>query len=373
MNYRTPYALQYNLNIQRELSHNLLAEIAYVGRRGLNASRPVNINQIVATNSLAATQFGLPVGARPFNNTNVPEAARFANDVIQQQFNGQATHHSLQARLERRLSNGTSFLAAYTWSKSIDDVSGIGSGADDLAQDSYNLRAQRGLSNFDIPHRFVLSSTWAFPIGRGRRFFSDARPLILALISDWQANSITTYQSGQPFTVTAGAFDSITGTSNRRPNQVGDPLQNVPSGLAFNLAAFVAPPPGQFGSVGRNTLRGDSYTNSDFALLRNFRLAPLGEAGALEFRAEVFNVYNQAHFIFPVGSLSNPAFGRYVSNSTAPRIVQFVLKSIAITAPPKLSTRRRTARPTVPPRPSPCAPHASRSRPPRRSPAVRRS
>jgi hypothetical protein len=326
VNYRTAYALQYNLDIQREIGRNLLAEVAYVGRRGLNASRPVNINQIVAANSLAATQFGLPVGSRPFNNANTPEAARFANDVIQQQFNGQATYHALQARLERRLSDGTSFLAAYTWSKSIDDVSGIGTGTDDLAQDSYNLRAQRGLSNFDLPHKFALSSTWAFPIGRGRRFLSDARPFILALISDWQVNSITTYQSGQPFTVTVGAFDSLTGSSNRRPIQVSDPRQNAPQGLAFNPAAFVAPPPGQFGDVGRNTLRGDGYINTDFALLRNFLFTPLGEAGAIEFRAEVFNVYNQTNFIFPVSSLSNAAFGRFVSNSTAPRVFQFVAK-----------------------------------------------
>jgi len=76
VNYRTPYALQYNLNIQREIGRNLLAEVAYVGRRGLNASRPVNINQIVAANSPAATEFGLPVGSRPFNNANTPEAAR---------------------------------------------------------------------------------------------------------------------------------------------------------------------------------------------------------------------------------------------------------------------------------------------------------
>src|SRR5262249_56369260 len=129
------------------IGRNLLAEVAYVGGRGVNASGPVNINQIVAANSPAATQSGQPVGSRPFNNPNTPEAARFANDVIQQQFNGQATYHALQARLERRLSDGTSFLAAYTWSKSIDDVSGIGTGADDLSQDSYKLRAQRGLSN----------------------------------------------------------------------------------------------------------------------------------------------------------------------------------------------------------------------------------
>ncbi|MGH9839309.1 MAG: hypothetical protein ACREEM_11055, partial [Blastocatellia bacterium] len=304
----------------------LLAEVAYVGRRGLNASRRVNINQVVAANSPAVAQFGLPAGSRPFNNPNVPEAARFSNDIFQQQYNGQSTYHSLQARVERRFAGGSSFLAAYTWSKSIDDVSGISSGADDLAQDSYNLRAQRAVSNFDIPHRFVMSSTWAFPVGKGRRFFNDAGPVLSAIISDWQVNSITTWQSGQPFTLTAGSFDSITQTSNRRPNQVGDPRGNVPAGFSFNPAAFVAPPAGRFGSVGRNTLRGGSYNNSDFALLRQFPVSALGEAGALQFRAEFFNLYNSANFTLPVGALSNASFGRFVSNSTAPRVVQFALK-----------------------------------------------
>ena len=326
LNYRTPYALQYNLNVQRELARNLLAEVAYVGRRGSNFSRQVNINQVVAAGSPAVTQLGLPAGSRPFDNPNVPEAARFANDIIQQQFNGQSTYHSLQARLERRFSNGSSFLAGYTWSKSIDDVSGIGTGADDRAQDSYNLRAQRAVSNFDIPHRFVLSSTWAFPIGRGRTFLSDVGPVLIWLISDWQVNSITTYQSGQPFTVMVGAFDSITQTANRRPNLVGDPLGNVPQGFAFNPAAFAIPAAGLFGNVGRNTLRGDGYANTDFALLRRFPIKKLGEEGALQFRAEAFNVYNQRNFTFPVTTLSNSAAGRFVSNSTSPRVLQFALK-----------------------------------------------
>ncbi|HEY9433827.1 MAG TPA: TonB-dependent receptor [Blastocatellia bacterium] len=326
VNYRTPYAIQYNLNVQHELDNNLLAEVAYVGRRGLNASRVVNINQIAAVNSLAVTQLGLAVGSRPFNNASLPAGARFANDVISQQFNGQATYHSLQTRLERRLSSGASFLASYAWSKSIDNVSGIGTGADDLAQDSYNLAAQRAASNFDVPHKFVFSSTWALPIGRNRRFLKNPGAVVSALVSDWQINGILTYQSGQPFTVTVGAFDAVTGISNRRPNQVSEPKENLPAGFAFNPAAFIAPPAGQLGSVGRNTLRADNYFNADFAALRNFRFSPLGEAGAIEFRAEFFNLFNNHSFTLPVSSLSNAAFGRYVSNSTAPRVIQFVAK-----------------------------------------------
>lgn len=322
-NYRTPYAVQYNLNAQREIARNLLAEIAYVGRRGLNASRPVNINQIVAANSPAATSF--IVGSRPFNNPNVPLAARFANDIIQQQYNGQSTYHALQSRLELRFTRGTSFLASYTFGKSIDDVSGIGTGADDRAQDSYNLQAQRAVSNFDIKHRFVFSAIYALPFGRNRRFINDDN-ILTALLSDFQINLITTAQSGQPFTVTIGSFDSITGISNRRPNIIGNPYADIPTGLAFNPSAFALPASGTLGNVGRNTLRGDDYFNTDFGILRTIRFTPFGEAGNVQLRAEFFNIFNHPNFNFPISTFTSSAFGRYVSNATAPRVIQFAVK-----------------------------------------------
>jgi len=217
-------------------------------------------------------------------------------------------------------------LLAYTFSKSLDDASGIGTGQDDRPQDSYNLRAQRAVSNFDIPHRFVFSSTFAVPFGKDRKYFKDAPKFIRYLISDFQLNSITTWQSGQPFTVTVGSFDALTGISNRRPNLVSDPRQNVPNGFAFNPAAFQIPPAGFLGNAGRNIVRGDSYYNSDFAVLRSFELPFLGEGRNLQFRAEFFNIYNNVNFTAPVTSLSNAAFGRYVSNATAPRVIQFGLK-----------------------------------------------
>lgn len=323
-NFRTPYAIQYNLSFQREIFSNTLAEVAYVGRRGLNLSRQVNINQIVAANSPAAQNSN--VGTRPFAGLNTPLAARFANDIVQQQSTAQSSYNSLQVKVERRLSKGSSFLLAYTFSKSLDDASGIGTGQDDRPQDSYNLRAQRAVSNFDIPHRFVFSSTFAVPFGKDRKYFKDAPKFIRYLISDFQLNSITTWQSGQPFTVTVGSFDAATGISNRRPNLVSDPRQNVPNGFAFNPAAFQIPPPGFLGNAGRNIVRGGRYFNSDFAVFRNFAVPFLGEESRLQFRAEFFNVYNKVNFTAPVTSLSNAAFGRYVSNATAPRVIQFGLK-----------------------------------------------
>lgn len=224
------------------------------------------------------------------------------------------------------MSKGSSFLAAYTFSKSIDTASGIGTGRDDRPQDSYNINAERAPSNFDIPHRFVFSSTFALPFGKGQKFFNDAPAFINFLISNWTTNSITTWQSGQPFTVTVGSFDALTAISNRRRNLVGNPRENVPLGFAYNPAAFAVPLAGQLGNVGRNTLRGGKYSNTDFGVLRSFALPFLGENRNLQFRAEFFNVYNNVNFTLPVTTFTSSAFGRYTSNATSPRVIQFGVK-----------------------------------------------
>ncbi|MBC7796840.1 MAG: hypothetical protein H7Z37_08210, partial [Pyrinomonadaceae bacterium] len=202
----------------------------------------------------------------------------------------------------------------------------IGTGIDDRPQDSYNLRAQRAVSNFDVPHRLVFSSTFAVPLGKDQKFLSNAPNFIKFLISDFQLNTITTLQSGQPFTVTVGSFDAVTGIANRRPNLVGDPFSNVPDGFAFNPNAFAVPQAGFLGNVGRNTVRGDGYFNADFAVLRNFALPFFGENRNLQFRAEFFNVFNNVNFTAPVTALSSQAFGRFTGNATSPRVVQFGLK-----------------------------------------------
>jgi hypothetical protein len=205
-------------------------------------------------------------------------------------------------------------------------VSGIGSGADDRPQDSYDLGAQRAVSNFDVPHKLVFSATYALPFGEGRRYLDHAGGALAALASDWEVSTITTAQSGQPFTVVVGSFDPVLQISNRRPDQVGDPLANVQDGFAFDPKAFVAPPVGRLGSVGRNTLRGDGYVNTDLAVIRRIRLGLLGDSGGVQVRAEFFNLFNTANFTLPVASLSSSAFGRYVSNATAPRVLQFAVK-----------------------------------------------
>jgi hypothetical protein len=283
---------------------------------------------------------------------------------VQQQSTASSIYHALQAKLERRLSSGTSFLATYTWSKSIDTASGIGTGQDDRPQDSYNIDAERAVSNFDIPHRFVFSSTFALPFGKNQPIFSGANGVLGFLISDWQTNGIVTWQSGQPFNVLVGSFDGDstvevrdsngvltrriitrgTQISNRRPNLVGNPFENVPTGFAFNPAAFAVPgfvvtstvtdPNGVvietrqnlLGNVGRNTIRGGKYFNTDFGVLRTFALPFLGENRNLQFRAEFFNVFNNVNFTRPVQNLSSPAFGRYASNATLPRVIQFGFK-----------------------------------------------
>ncbi len=325
--FRSPYSVQWNLSLQHELPGETVLEAAYVGRRSVNLSRRLNINQVPA-GSLSPEQLRQAAAQDPEFGTSIlrPFFPQFSSDISQQQSTGQAIYHSFQGSVEKRYSQGMSLLASYTYSKSIDDVSGIGSGADDIPQDAFDLRSQRGVSNFDITHRFQTSFTYAIPFGSGRAFGRDLPALASALAGGWQVAGKVTAQSGQPFTVTMGAFDGLTQTSNKRPDLVGDPDSGVPQGFAFNPSAFAAPAEGAFGSAGRNILRGDGYFNVDFSVFKAFPISQLGESGQVEFRAEFFNLFNNVNFTFPVRNLASPAFGRFVDGATPPRIVQFALK-----------------------------------------------
>jgi hypothetical protein len=219
-------------------------------------------------------------------------------------------------------------LAAYTWSKSIDDASDFFSSAGDanFPQNSYNLRAERGLSNFDVRNRLSLSYSYDLPT----RHFGQA--WVNTLVGGWQTFGILTFQSGQPFTVALlPDFDnSNTGTSilgfggaNDRPNVVGNPhLANPNPDLWFNTAAFAIPPFGTFGNAGRNIIEGPSFQSVNLSLVKNTRLR---EGMSLQFRAESFNLLNHPNFNLPDNFIGSPTFGQILS-AQDPRHIQFGLK-----------------------------------------------
>jgi hypothetical protein len=376
-NLRTPYFQQYNTSIQYAVRRNLLLEVAYVGTRGINLFRNVGINQARLANPQHPVINDV-TGDKITTNTpaNAPLRAPFqgANTTTfgQRQTTAQSSYNSLQSSVTRRLSRGLQLLAAYTYSKSIDNGSGgfnaAGGGSDTgfILGNQLDNRANRGVSDFDRTHRFVLSYLWDLP-GPNSQAKSNAGQWLL---SNWQVAGIMVAMSGLPIDIVDTGAGSLYGLSNgsvalARPNwapgaTLSTAMSNIPEGYFFNPFAFVRPtvPAKQMipssngtasadatgtdiGNVGRNVLRGPPQTNVDFSVLKRFSF---GEARNIEFRAEFFNLFNHVNFDNPISNLNavpsssfDPNtgkimnsdagnFGRITSTSNNPRLIQFAVK-----------------------------------------------
>jgi hypothetical protein len=273
--------------------------------------------------------------------------------------------------LTKRLSKGRQFLASYTFAKSIDNASG-GSDSAGEVRDTINIAGNqldsggnRGVSDFDRRHRLVLSYLWDLP----RPDFAARSTAARLLFSDWQVAGIVTAMSGLPIDIIdggAGSFYGLSGGNNAlvRPSwapgaTTSTATSNIPAGYFFNPLAFVRPVvlTGQvipssrgtatagatgtdIGNVGRNVLRGPVQSNVDFSVIKRFRI---NESKNIELRAEFFNLFNHVNFANPISNLSAvPAtsinastgqitgdpgdFGRIVSTSNNPRLIQLALK-----------------------------------------------
>jgi hypothetical protein len=313
---RTAYMQHWNANIQRQIGRNSVLEVAYVGSKGTKLLTARDINQPQPS----ALPPGLPFVPRP--------DPRF-DDIDMLESRANSNYHSLQTRFQQRFNRNSSALISYTFSKSIDDASNFFSSAGDpnFPQNSYNLSAERGRSNFDVRHRFSASYTYDLPFGKGQAHWTDGG----WLVSGWQTFGIITLQSGRPFTVAllsdidnSGTGRSILGFgANDRPNVVGDPNTGGHSTSRwFNTAAFAFPPPGRFGNAGRNILEGPGYSNVNVSLVKNTALT---ERLNLQFRAEAFNLFNHPNFNLPDNFLGSPTFGR-ITSARDPRHLQFGLK-----------------------------------------------
>jgi hypothetical protein len=221
---------------------------------------------------------------------------------------------------------------SYTWSKSIDDASNFFSSAGDpnFPQNSYNVRAERGRSNFDVRHRLSVSYSYLFPFGKGRQYLANDG-LASTLLTGWETHGIVTLQSGRPFTVAllsdidnSGTGRSILGFgANDRPNVAGSPELNNPTPERwFNTSAFVFPARGTFGNNGRNTVDGPGFNSVNWSLVKNTKFS---EQVNLQFRAEFFNLFNHPNLNLPDSFLGSPTFGA-ISSAKDPRHIQFGLK-----------------------------------------------
>ncbi len=381
---RTPYVQQYNLSLETALNKNLVLHAAYVGASGRKLFRQVAINQaqlasqqnpvtnavtgqVFITNSPGDAQLRAPLQGVSITGFSLTEST------------AASSYNSLQLSTTARASNHLQFMAAYTYAKSIDNASGLGGGAGisgvvntgALSDASLTLgnqndpRANRGVSDFDRTHRFVLSYVWRFPNSSSAGQSRVGRTAIW----NWQTSAILAAMSGLPIDIVDTGAGSLYGLANganplARPSLIAgaackDADKNVPAGYFFNPTAFARPvvQKGQvipssggtatasatgtdIGDVGRNCLRGPNQVNLDFSLAKFF---PVSESETFEFRAEFFNLFNHPNFANPISNLNalgasgsiDPTtgqvlkagnFGRIISTSNNPRIIQFALK-----------------------------------------------
>jgi len=338
-----PYTQDWNLNLHRSFGTDWLLEIGYVGTKGTHLPRMIEANPAVF---VPGTVNGQPIS----NSSNADQRRLYSGCTLADspsscQFSStgeiagiaNSSYNALEASMRKRFSHGLSFLVSYTWSKTIDDVSSFNitgsaakpvAGENDLAQNPFDLKAERGLSLFDARNRFVASYEWTLP------FWNHAENWYQSALGAWQLDGIATLMSGTPFTVfdsndvaAQGSAPEITGFSAQRPNLVGNPNSGLRAVSAWlNASAFERLDPianaGQFGTEGRNVNIGPAYANWDFAALKNFKLT---ESKQLQFRAELFDILNRTNFRLPDSDISSPTFNHILA-AQAPRQVQFALK-----------------------------------------------
>ena len=332
--YRDGYMQQWNLDVQNEVVKNLVVDFAYVGSKGTHL-----INQ------LDSDQASVPGGPLPFPAYG---------GITQVQSEATSNYNSFQFRAEKRTTHGLTFLTAYTFSRSLDDASALFTtlGDTNFPQNSHNLNAERGLSDFDARHRFVTSYVYQLPLGKGQRWASSGG-VPSALLGGWELSGILAVQSGRPFTVVRGIDQSHTGSiatfgsSVDRPNVLFNPSQTggtpqVPGevcatsvrrpGSWYNPCAFdlTTTTTGYFGDESRNSLIGPTLRDFDYSVLKNI---PLGETRQFQFRAEMFNIVNHPNFDLPVNVIDSVTTAGQIQSSNKygnkpPRQIQLGLKFI---------------------------------------------
>jgi Carboxypeptidase regulatory-like domain/TonB dependent receptor len=299
------YLQSWNLNVQREVTAHLAVMVGYFGSKGTHLILRRNINQPVN-------------GVRPF--ATLSQSSPFLpgaplGNITQVESTGNSSYSALWVTANQRLAQGLQFNASYTWSKSLDYNSLSSQGV--VVQNSYDLRGDRGLSDFDARHRVVVSSIYELPFEGNQ------------LVEGWQIAAIMQSQSGNPVNVVT-SNSTVNGVVNTlRPNVMG-PIKTI--GTAdrwFDTSVFTSN--GGFGSLGRNVIIGPGFTNMDFSVIKDTKLR---EGMLAEMRAEVFDLFNHANLGQPGNLVGSPAFGR-ITNTRFPtgesgssRQVQFALKLI---------------------------------------------
>ncbi len=350
------YIQLWNFTLEKQIGANSVAQLAYVGSRGVHL--PINY----AYNICQQTPQSTAALLTPYNYATTSPYCPAADDVVVANTGwlgnlvvnpgwwglSNSIYHSLQAKFDRRFSNGFSLLANFTWSKLIDDSSADWGGfwsLDVLGQDFYNRRAERSVSAGDIPLRLTIAPIYELPFGPGKKWAQKG--IASQIIGGWRAAAIYSVASGSPFGITDNSYGycNTAYTLSNRPMMIGDPL---PSGFQqtihhwFDVTAFdfsgtcpasnlvtmtgSADPAKAFGDSPRyfSNVRVPGINNINFSLQKDFKI-PLGEQTRLTFRADFYNLPNHPQFREPVSDPGQSTFGTINHTSLDNRTVQLGL------------------------------------------------
>ena len=350
-NFDNAYVQSWNVNIQREVKPGLAVTVGYFASKGTHLRLSRNVNQAFFNSALVSTR---PFPALSATSPIAPGVPML--NVTFREGTGNSNYNALWITANKRLSSGLQFNASYTFSKSIDYNSQSSQGV--TLQDSFNLRGDRGPSDFDARHRFVISGLYEIPFKKDRA------------IGGWQLSLIVQSQSGNPINLLAGNVgalaggipaanaNSLTGLATLRPD-VGGQIVIAPTaattgnGVQWFPNLVCDPRPGgtcpagavavlpvafiggktiyHFGNIGRNTVTGPGFNNTDFSLIKRTKI---GENKLIEFRWEVFDIFNHANFGQPgrTAQIGSTSFGVITStrfptgDSGSSRQMQFALK-----------------------------------------------
>ncbi len=305
------YMQNWNLVVERQVASDLLVRAAYVGSKGTHLLHSPERNPAIYGPGATASNLNSRRHYAGIGPLQVGEST------------GWSKYHALQLTLQKRWGKGLTVLANYTFSKSIDISSYATIEGNSAGPDPFNFNNNRGVSDFDMPQRLVVSGIWEHPK------LSNYNPILRTVLGGWQSNVIWTAQAGTPITILSGVDNALMGIGGNFADLTGVDW-HPPSGRSrgqqvqewFNKAAFRVNAVGTIGTGRRNQLRSPGAWNVDYSLFKSFSIV---EAVRLQFRGEFFNVFNHTRLGAPITNVTNPSFGR-ITSAYDPRIVQLGLK-----------------------------------------------
>jgi hypothetical protein len=335
---KTPTVLSYSLKIEQEISPNTSVSVGYLGSRGTHELISIDMNippQVVCPASPAC-------GSLPAGTIFTPTTTR-ANPLLANTYSwfsaGESLYNAMTVDVKHRFSKGLTFRGAYTWSKALDDGDSLNAtaaaNAPALVQNPLNIHGDWGPATYDVRNLGVMNVSYDLPIGKGRQFLNGMSGWENGIVGGWTVNSIVTIQSGFPFTPQLSFNPSNDGDTRNPVRPSWKPGFAGPVILGgttqwFDPNAFIVPPTGTFGNVGRNVLTGPGLATWDFSVMKDTHLF---ERLNLQFRAEIFNLLDRTNLNTPnlivftsAAGAPSPVAGSFTQTSTTSRQVQFGLK-----------------------------------------------